>query len=169
MNSNKDGLKILQYNVMRSRDEVMATLLRDPKIHDYDILAFQEPWRNSFISTTHNPISHSFHLCFPKDSRDAPARVCFFVNKRINPNKWRYTEHTRDVNTLEITTRTSDADTISKIVIHNAYNPPRSSDHQESCLPHLRTALSAHHGEEQIILGDPHPNMRSLLRHPLPT
>jgi len=45
MNYNTDGLKILQYNVMRSRDEVMATLLRDPKIQDYDILALQEPWK----------------------------------------------------------------------------------------------------------------------------
>src|SRR5690242_9529663 len=154
MNCSKDGLKILQYNVMKSRDEVMATLLRDPKIQDYDILAFQEPWRNPFTSTTHNPISHSFHLCFPKDSRESPARVCFFVNKRIDPNKWKFTELTRDVNTLEITTRTSNADTISKIIIHNIYNPPRSSDHRVSCLPHLRTALSAHYGEEQIILGD---------------
>jgi hypothetical protein len=39
MNCNEDGIKILQYNVMRSRDEVMATLLRDPKIQEYDILA----------------------------------------------------------------------------------------------------------------------------------
>jgi hypothetical protein len=67
MNHNKERLKILQDNVMKSRDEVMATLLRDPKIQEYDILALQKPWRNPFISTTHNPISQSFHLCFPKD------------------------------------------------------------------------------------------------------
>jgi exonuclease III len=139
---------------MRSRDEVMATLLRDPKIQEYDILAFQEPWRNPFISTTHNPIPHSFHLCFPKDSREALARACFFVNRRIDLNGWKFTEHTRDLSTLEITTRTLNADTTSKIVIHNVYNPPRSSDHRASCLPHLKTVLLAYYGEEQIILGD---------------
>ncbi|KAH8751161.1 hypothetical protein BGZ57DRAFT_1010168 [Hyaloscypha finlandica] len=64
----------------------MATLLRDPKIQEYDILALQEPWRNPIISTTHNLIAQSFHLCFPNDSREAPARDCFFVNKRIDPN-----------------------------------------------------------------------------------
>jgi uncharacterized protein YbaA (DUF1428 family) len=32
-------LSILQYNVRKSRDMVMATLLRDPRIHEYDILA----------------------------------------------------------------------------------------------------------------------------------
>ena len=36
-------LKILQYNVRKSRDTVMATLLRDPLVIDYDVLAVQEP------------------------------------------------------------------------------------------------------------------------------
>lgn len=77
---------------MKSRDIVMATLLRDPKIQEYDILALQEPRRNPFITTTHNPISHPFHLCLPKDSKEAPARVCFFINKRIHSNKWKFTK-----------------------------------------------------------------------------
>jgi hypothetical protein len=66
----------------------MATLLRDPNIpKKYDILALQEPWRKPLASTTHNPISDSFYLCFPKDSKEAPARVCFFVNKKIDQTK----------------------------------------------------------------------------------
>jgi hypothetical protein len=84
MNHSEEGIKILQYNVMKSRDVVMATLLRDPRIQEYDVLALQEPWRNPFIPTTHNPIAHSFHVCLPNDSREAPARVCLFVNKRID-------------------------------------------------------------------------------------
>jgi hypothetical protein len=94
MNRSGEGIKILQYNVMKSREVVMATLLRDPRIQEYDVLALQEPWRNPLIPTTHNPIAHSFYICFPSDSREAPARVCFFVNKRIDPNRWRFTEHT---------------------------------------------------------------------------
>lgn len=42
-------LNILQYNVHKSRDTVMATLLRDPQIAEYDVLAIQEPWRNSTL------------------------------------------------------------------------------------------------------------------------
>lgn len=42
-------LSIVQYNVMKSKDIVMATLLRDPNVQEYDILAIQEPWRNPFI------------------------------------------------------------------------------------------------------------------------
>lgn len=87
MKKEQDSLRILQHNMMRSRDEVMATLLRDPKIQNHDILALQEPWRNPFISTTHNLISSSFHLCFPKDCKETPARTCFFINKRIDRDK----------------------------------------------------------------------------------
>jgi hypothetical protein len=65
MNYSGEGIKVLQYNVMKSRDVVMATLLRDPRIQEYDILAIQEPWRNPFISTTHNPITHSFISASP--------------------------------------------------------------------------------------------------------
>lgn len=36
-------LSILQYNVHKSKDMVMATMLRDQQIHKYDILAIQEP------------------------------------------------------------------------------------------------------------------------------
>ena len=42
MNS-QTTLKILQYNVRKSRDTVMATLLRDPRVMEYDVLAIQEP------------------------------------------------------------------------------------------------------------------------------
>jgi hypothetical protein len=36
-------LNIPQYNVRKSRDMVMASLLRDPEIYDFDIIAIQEP------------------------------------------------------------------------------------------------------------------------------
>lgn len=83
MNS-KTTLKILQYNVRKSRDTVMATLLRDPRVMDYDVLAVQEPWRNPFMSTTHHPAKAQFHLCYPAAIEGGPARVCFFVNKRLD-------------------------------------------------------------------------------------
>ena len=36
-------LSILQYNVHKSRDMVMATLLRDPRVRECNILAIREP------------------------------------------------------------------------------------------------------------------------------
>lgn len=147
-------LTILQYNVRKSKDEVMATLLRDPRILDYDILALQEPWRNPFISTTHNPISNSFHLCFPRDDKEAPARVCFFVNKKIDQASWRFIDHTRDLCTLELVKEGLQPDRTGEIAIHNTYNPDKNAKNRTSCLPSLKAALSAHESSDQIILGD---------------
>lgn len=63
------SLSILQYNVMKSKGKVMASLLRDERIGDFDIIAIQEPWRNPYFHTTHYPCSRSFHLVNPDDLR----------------------------------------------------------------------------------------------------
>ena len=65
----ENTLTILQYNVRKSRDTVMATLLRDPRIKDLDIIAIQEPWRNSFSETpkrlgTHGHVRRPAKGCF---------------------------------------------------------------------------------------------------------
>ena len=73
-------ISILQYNVHKSRDVVMATMLRDPRIHEYDILAIQEPWRNPFAATTHHPAKY---LCCHAEEEAGPARVCFFGFSRV--------------------------------------------------------------------------------------
>ncbi|ROT39081.1 hypothetical protein SODALDRAFT_332514 [Sodiomyces alkalinus F11] len=53
----------------------MATLLRDPRIDNYDILAIQEPWKNPFNDTTHHPVKDRFHLCYPTNGIARPAAV----------------------------------------------------------------------------------------------
>jgi len=62
----------------------MASFLRDPKALEYDVIAIQEPWRNPYMATTHNPISSQYYLMFPKDTREEPARICFFISKRLD-------------------------------------------------------------------------------------
>ena len=41
--TNKQSLRILQYNVNKSRTKVLIGLLQDPEIASYDIIATQEP------------------------------------------------------------------------------------------------------------------------------
>jgi hypothetical protein len=76
-------LRILQYNVQKSRDVVLASLFQDPRILEYDVLAIQEPWRNPFIATSYNPLKAHFQLTY---LNDAATRVCFYINKRIDPS-----------------------------------------------------------------------------------
>src|SRR5690242_9964923 len=96
------SLSILQYNVRKSKDIVMATLLRDPKVMGFDILAIQEPWANPFVNTTHHPAKDRFHLCYPHNEGEGPARVCLFINKRLDHSKWQFESHNRDLCTVTI-------------------------------------------------------------------
>ena len=76
---------------------VIASLLRDPAIYDFDIIAIQEPWRNPYSATTHHPAKDRFHLCYPTGDAEGLAQVCFFVNKKLDQTKWRFKERTRDI------------------------------------------------------------------------
>jgi hypothetical protein len=53
----KSTLSILQYNVMKSKDKVIASLVRDEKVKAYAVLAVQEPWRKLFHHATHHLVS----------------------------------------------------------------------------------------------------------------
>lgn len=96
------NLTILQYNTMKSRNKVMAALLRDPATWEYDILAIQEPWHNPYSFSTHNPCKDHFHLAFPAATEEGPARVCFFVNTCLDRAHWTVREHSRDLMTLKL-------------------------------------------------------------------
>lgn len=54
-------LQVIQYNTNRSRDQVMATFLRDPKVRQADVIAIQEPWNNP-----HHPANQTYLLRYPK-------------------------------------------------------------------------------------------------------
>jgi hypothetical protein len=76
-------LKVLQYNVNKSRNKVLAGLLEDPRVKEYDIIAVQEPWRNTVDSHAYNPRNSGFHLV---DRGTADSRVTTYINKRISEN-----------------------------------------------------------------------------------
>ena len=150
----KDTLSILQYNVRKSRDTVMATMLRDHRIAEMDILAVQEPWRNPFSAATHHPAKDTFHLCYPPDAEPGyPARVCFFINRRLDHTAWHFTPHGRDACTITIQ-RPKSPTGQSRLVIHNVYNPLRSSEETGSTLPMIQQLIEAHEAEDQVVVGD---------------
>jgi exonuclease III len=131
----------------------MATLLRGPRVMDYDVLAIQEPWRNPFMSTTHHPAKAQFHLCYPAAIEEGPARVCFFVNKRLDTTTWQFKSHTRDACSLQIQYE-KDHQARGCLHIHNIYNPGQATEDRESVLPLVVTLLETNQLDEQIALGD---------------
>jgi hypothetical protein len=132
--SRETYLSILQYNTRKSKDQVMASFFRDPKVLEYDIIAIQEPWRNPYTATTHNPIAQQYHLMFPKDTREQPARVCFFVSKRLDNTRWNFDDYSRDLGSLAIKV------TNKVVTIYNVYNPPQVR-YEEGTFPILNKAL----------------------------
>jgi hypothetical protein len=108
-------LRILQYNVWKSRDVVLASMFQNPKILEYDILAIQEPWRNPFITTSYHPLKAHFQLVYLED---AATRVCFYINKRIDPSTWSVSHVSKDVSDLAIANPTRH----NKLHIINIYN-----------------------------------------------
>ena len=77
-------LKVLQYNVQKSKDKVIAPLLADKAVASYDILALQEPWKNPYKNATYCPNSSAFYTAYNNQER----RSCFLINKSLDINSW---------------------------------------------------------------------------------
>lgn len=136
-------LRILQYNVQKSRDVVLASLFQDRWIAEYDLLAIQEPWRNSFITTSYHPLKTHFQLLYMSDKE---TRVCFYINKRIDARTWNVSFITKDIILLEITHPTLH----HKLSIINVYNEVGTST-----LSDLRDSLGSLDPDHEImLLGD---------------
>jgi hypothetical protein len=136
-------LHILQYNIWKSKDVVLASLFQDRWIREYDVLAIQEPWRNPFIPTTYHPLKTDFQLAYLEHKA---TRVCFYINKRIDPSTWNTTHLTKDITMLEISNPTLG----NKLRIINVYNEIGTNT-----LADLRDAVHATNPEDELlVLGD---------------
>ena len=141
------------------KELTQAPLLRDTNVQDFDILAIQEPWRNPFAITSYNYSQSEFHLAYPDRQL---ARVCFYINKRLDLASWTVTTHSKDLQTL--TVRYEDKGEQKIIDVHNIYNPsPTSySSQEQGTLATLRNVLEATADSvKHIVLGDLN------LHHPL--
>ena len=91
------SLKIVQYNLRKSRSQTIELFERD-QTRGIDILAIQEPWRRPDGATSIHPDKH-FHLIWPQALK---ARVCFYVNNRISLSAWSFREKDRDLGALNL-------------------------------------------------------------------
>lgn len=145
MTEQQHTLKILQQNVRKSRS-TMIEIFAEPKTLEFDIIAFQEPWRRSDCNTTYHPAKDHYELLYSNDPR---TRVCMYISKNIALASWNVTHHSFDLSTLSL--KTLDA---RRIQIHNVYNPSTSAPDASSALATLEVALNQNENEEHIVLGD---------------
>lgn len=155
------GLKILQYNVQRRKDAVMAPLLESKEVKDMDVLAIQEPARNLMNKTSYNPSTSRFHLAH---GGDPEARTCFYINKRIEADSWGVEYQGSDLCSLWIQIKRNQNKTEAgraegqseeKIWIHNVYNPsPVSYTSMDSPTTILKLDEAMDEDGEHIVVGD---------------
>ncbi|KAI4239806.1 MAG: hypothetical protein LQ349_000114 [Xanthoria aureola] len=128
-------LKILLYNVDKSGNIVKASLLRDPALGPWDIIAIQEPWKHPFQDTTHHPAKDKLTLLYPDPGEvEGDARVRFFLNDRIDKSQLSYEFITRHRNH------------------HHEEQPPTTNP--SPALADLTEVLQKGRGEQHIIVGD---------------
>jgi ribonuclease HI len=137
------SLRILQYNVQKSKDVVLASLFQDRWISEFEVLAIQEPWRNPFVATSYHPLKTHFRLAYLDDKN---TRVCFYINKRIDAGTWNVSFITKDIIVLEIIHPVRR----HKVSIINVYNELGTSTLDD--LRRTMATLTADH--EIIVLGD---------------
>lgn len=139
------SLSIIQYNARESRDQVMMPFFDNPRTLTYDIIAFQEPWRNAEFFTTYHPQKDIFHLIYMENPF---TRVCFFINKRLAASSWYATHHSPDLCTISL-----QLPSLEKLHIHNIHNPIIINN-APGHLPLLSEKLATSPLDEHIILGD---------------
>lgn len=125
-------LTILQYNIQKSRKEVVIPLFEDQRVQNVDILAIEEPWRNPAQATTYHPLKRFLELVF--EDRSNNTRECFFVNRRLALSESGFTHHTPDLCTPHLKIAE-----LRKIHIHSVYNPcfSRGDDLSKGSIPIL--------------------------------
>jgi hypothetical protein len=116
---NKATIEIIQYNVHRSKDVVMADFLRNPRVLEADIIAIQEPWENPYTETTHHPAKQTHELVYPNtnETDGERTRVCMLISKRIG--QWTHHAHGRDAQEVRIARQGEQGE----LRIFNMYNP----------------------------------------------
>lgn len=138
----KAELRILQYNVYKSRQVVTASLFTNPKVTEYDILAFQEPWQNGLSATAYHPLKTHTHLAYMEDSE---TRVCFFISRRLDSSTWNVSFITRDISVITINHPLH-----STLHIVNVYNEVGTSTLDDA----RETISKIDQNDEILLLGD---------------
>lgn len=153
-------LSIIQYNMRKDKDGTMAEFFRDEDVLGTDVIAVQEPWSNKYSATTHHPQKQAYYLVWPTDevpneTRRAPARVCFFIHKRIDPAAIKITNHSTTLQTIVLDFKSYRR--TKRIAIHNLYLIAEDIEGVMSAketVDTLQKAITDNKQCEQIVLGD---------------
>jgi hypothetical protein len=105
------------------------------------------------MAIIHHSAKDRFHLCYPKKTEGEPARMCFFINKKLDHIKWQFQKHSKNICTWVVETEENSHN--SRIIaIYNIYNPGQIEPNKQNILCTLRDALQKYNQKEQMVLGN---------------
>jgi hypothetical protein len=142
--STQRTLIILQYNIRNNKKSIMISLLIDSIVQQFDVLIIQKFWRNVCVSISYNSFNIDFHLIY-HDEND--VRTCFYINTKLDVNRWSMYFSFEDVCTLKL--KTIDDRIIN---IHNVYSSSFVFYSFRTVLVALKTMKSKLIDEEEHIL-----------------
>lgn len=145
-------LTIIQYNTNRSKDIVMAQIIRYPTVMKASIIVIHEPWANPYQETTHHPANQTYQLLYPESSETGGdrARVCMFVSKRIEGQTHIvYSKDCQEVRVRNIEEK--------EFRIFNIYNQPNNGEDTVNLLSQLiPPTRDQEPGVSYLVVGDFH-------------
>ena len=148
-------LHILLYNIRHKALTIMASLLHDEKISQFNILAIQKLWYNPHNKSLYNPDSSSFYLAHKPKSN---THTCVYINKRLDLENWKMEESKRNLCSIQLAIKDKHLEAASqkrKIRIHNVYNLFLVFyTFNTSSLTLLRIKQALQKKEDHILLGD---------------
>ncbi|EED18994.1 reverse transcriptase, putative [Talaromyces stipitatus ATCC 10500] len=134
-------------------DDSSEDELTQPSIHEAPQDPIEPAQEADTLMTTNLEDStwanNHFHILLqptPKEEYKKRPRVCFYVNRGLDPATWEVQYHNRDLSTLTLHTAAH-----GTIHIHNVYNPGVNSN-EESVISALQTAMAPR--AQHIVLGD---------------
>lgn len=123
----------------------MTPMLADEQVGLYDIIALQEPWKNTLENRTYCPSVSNFVPAYD----DCKRRSCFLVNKDLDNTTWYIDFLGPDLTVLNLRTNNL------CIWVYNVYSqPPGSYSTTEYPTPIPQLAPLLEREGEHIVLGD---------------
>jgi exonuclease III len=137
-------LRILQYNVQKSKNGVLILLL-EGRHESYDIIAVQELWLNPQVKTTYCLNSCPYTLVFPQQGR---ACTSIYINKQIPLSQW-HSSATPDYSWVKLELDSG------PITIHNIYSEtPNSYESTEWNTPIPEMLEAVQNPGRHLVVGD---------------
>ena len=124
----------------------MVSFFNDPRTLTYNIIAIQESWWNLEFFTTYHSHKNIFYLIYMEY---VSTRVCLYINKKLSILSWNAIYHSPDLCIIDL-----DIPNISKLYIHNIYNPIPMVNSYLKQVPKLKQAMVLFQSNKHIILGN---------------